>query len=103
MLQLAVQDSSYNILHQAVQSEPEAYPAIWGFVTTTTVICTWLMLGLFVAVVTGTFERVRENYRLTRVQNALANEEEDGGADAHVFTTNSFHRGTRDGAHFSGG
>lgn len=90
MLQLAVQDSSYSILHQAIQAEPEAYPAIWIFCVISTVICTWLMLGLFVAVVTGTFERVRENYRITRVRNAAVNETQEETFDGtHAFSNDA--------------
>lgn len=35
-------------------------PLTWIFLILSTVLLEWLMLSLFVAVVTGTFERVRE-------------------------------------------
>lgn len=44
----------------ASQSEPISMPLTWIFLILSTVLLEWLMLSLFVAVVTGTFERVRE-------------------------------------------
>lgn len=50
------------------QSEPVSMPLTWTFVILCTVLLEWLMLSLFVAVVTGTFERVRQSYHgMTRV------------------------------------
>ena len=76
VLQIAVPDSAHAILHQALQSEPEAFAFTWTFIVLVTVMCTWLMLGLFVAVVTGTFERVRKTYRLVR-RGAFKNDQVD--------------------------
>jgi hypothetical protein len=49
--------------HSSSQSEPVSMPLAWTFLILSTVLLEWLMLSLFVAVVTGTFERVRETYR----------------------------------------
>jgi hypothetical protein len=112
-LQMAVPDSSYSIIHKALQSEPEVCcqkvqpislhpsvnfrgidsrttffqvaPIIWTIVMLITVFCTWLMLGLFVAVVTGTFERARERYRVTR--NVAGRAFMDESADHEKTTT----------------
>jgi hypothetical protein len=43
-----------------MQSEPVSMPLTWTFVVLCTVLLEWLMLSLFVAVVTGTFEKVRQ-------------------------------------------
>ena len=72
MLQMAVPDSHYAVMHHALQAEPGlTKPLTYVFVLSCTVILTWLMLGLFVAVITGTFQRVREKYRAERIQEAV--------------------------------
>jgi hypothetical protein len=101
MLQIAVPDSAYTVLHQALQSEPSTAPLIWGFVILCTVVCTWLMLGLFVAVVTGTFERVRARYgqraeakgSVERAAGATEDDEED--EEYHLDEVAKFQRTAR--------
>jgi hypothetical protein len=55
-------DMSYDVLWQALESEPQYFtlPLTYIFIFAITVFNTFLLLGLFVAVVTGTFKRVRE-------------------------------------------
>lgn len=59
-------DMSYDVLWQALESEPQYFtlPLTYIFVFAITVFNTFLLLGLFVAVVTGTFKRVRESNRI---------------------------------------
>ena len=60
MAQVVVPDSYYDILFRALQSEPSAAPSTYIFFFFVNVFDTFLLLGLFVAVVTGTFKRIRE-------------------------------------------
>ena len=57
-------DMSYDVLWQALESEPQYFtlPLTYIFIFAITVFNTFLLLGLFVAVVTGTFKRVRESH-----------------------------------------
>lgn len=57
-----VADSYYDIIWRSIESEPDVAPILWIFYFFISCLCTWLMLGLFVAVVTGTFKRVREQH-----------------------------------------
>ena len=60
MSQVVVPDSYYDILWRAFESEPQVLAFSLLFFMFVNVFDTFLLLGLFVAVVTGTFKRVRE-------------------------------------------
>ena len=60
LAQAVVPDSYYNILLRTQQSEPYIVPASMTFFVFFNLMTTFLLLGIFVAVVTGTFKRVRE-------------------------------------------
>jgi len=82
-LQLAMPDSAYSIIHQGLQSEPEE-PAVaitWSIILTIISMCTWLLSSLFTAVVTGTFERAREKYRVKRRTTAKADMDKSAELD----------------------
>ena len=66
VLQVALPDSSYDILHIGLQSERTAQPVTYVFILCISIFLTFLVLGLFVAVVTGTFARVRERQAAER-------------------------------------
>ena len=55
-------DSYYDVLWRGIMSEPESVGLTFLFFFTVTCFNTFLLLGIFVAVVTGTFARVREEY-----------------------------------------
>jgi hypothetical protein len=44
-------------------------------------MCTWLLSSLFIAVVTGTFERAREKYRVKRRTTAKADMDKSAELD----------------------
>ena len=58
--QVIMPDSYYDIIWRSFQSEPAAVGGTVVFFLFVNVFDTFLLLGLFVAVVTGTFKRVRE-------------------------------------------
>eukprot|EP00960_Hanusia_phi_P041224 754897-Hanusia_phi.AAC.1 len=58
--QLVAPDSSYDFLWRSIESEPEAIIGTYFLWAMITILCTFLMVGIFVAVVTGTFKKVRE-------------------------------------------
>ena len=60
--QVVVPDSYYDIWFRAIDSEPGAVASTYIFFIFINVFDTFLLLGLFVAVVTGTFKRVREKH-----------------------------------------
>ena len=60
--QVVVPDSYYDILWRSIDSEPKVTGATISFYFFINVFDTFLLLGLFVAVVTGTFKRVRESH-----------------------------------------
>ena len=83
VLQVAVPDSSYDILHIALGSEPAIRPVTYLFMTSMSVFLTFLMLGLFVAVVTGTFARVRGR-QAREVENATLRQREKAQVITHI-------------------
>ena len=58
-----VADAYYDIIWRSAFSEPQAKPFLLVAYLLVTVLTTWLLLGIFVAVVTGTF-KVRSRLRL---------------------------------------
>lgn len=62
LAQVVAPDGYYDVLWQSLESEPVAVPLTWLLYFSISCLCTFLLLGLFVAVVTGTFKRVREQY-----------------------------------------
>ncbi|EKX53939.1 hypothetical protein GUITHDRAFT_132377 [Guillardia theta CCMP2712] len=71
ILQVAAPDSSYDVILESLQSEPSAIILTWFFYVAITVLCTFLILGLFVAVVTGTFARVRERHASISFEDSI--------------------------------
>jgi len=68
VLQWVIADSAYDIMWFTYESEYDArfltfllYPAI-------TITCSWMLLGMFIAIVTGTFQRVREEQAVRKGQ-----------------------------------
>lgn len=47
----------YDVLHTMLDSEPVAQPLIWPLFILINILCTYLIVGLFVAVITDTFNR----------------------------------------------
>jgi hypothetical protein len=58
-------DSYYDILLRAIQSEPYIAAGTVAFFIFINAVDTFLLLSLFVALVTGTFKRVREKYSIS--------------------------------------
>ncbi|KAJ1481426.1 hypothetical protein T484DRAFT_1807355 [Baffinella frigidus] len=50
-------DSSYDVLWRLIKAEPNTFPLTMILWFAVTCLCTFLALGLFVAVVTGTFKK----------------------------------------------
>jgi len=67
----AVPDSYYMVVHYMLETEPSSAVVAWVIVTLITCLCTFLLLGLFVAVVTGTFGNVKA------IEEAKAAEDEE--------------------------
>jgi len=86
VFQVSVPDSAYDILHLGLQSEPDARPIIYIFVVFISVLQTFMVLGLFVAVVTGTFARVR-NRQAKEAKARLLREEARLEAEWHAWDT----------------
>jgi hypothetical protein len=55
-------DSYYDVLWRSIQSEPYWKGGLIVIYMMLTLIVTWLLIGIFVAVVTGTFKVVREEH-----------------------------------------
>eukprot|EP00961_Rhodomonas_salina_P260007 3513783-Rhodomonas_salina.1 len=86
IFQIAASDGNYDVIWNSLESEPQVFEAIWVYYFMISCLCTFLLLGLFVAVVTGTFKRVRETQSakyMTEVLNGADNpgEEEQVGED----------------------
>jgi hypothetical protein len=87
VFQIAAPDAPHDIIWRAVESESESIgPALWVFFITISCSCTFLLLGLFVAVVTGTFKRVREGQGAQMFANKVAAIEM--AIETHVITDN---------------
>ena len=87
VFQIAAPDAPHDIIWRAVESESESIgPALWVFFITISCSCTFLLLGLFVAVVTGTFKRVREGQGAQVFANKVAAIE--AAIETHVITDN---------------
>lgn len=59
VLQVVAVSGYQDVLWRSVWSEPLMQPITWVIYVLATVLCTFLVLNLFVAIVTGTFRRVR--------------------------------------------
>lgn len=59
LAQGAAPDSYYDIVWRSIESEPSAIPVFVILYFFLTLMSTWLLLGIFVAVVTGTYQVVR--------------------------------------------
>lgn len=71
----AVPDAYNEVMHYMLETEPGAAIIAWIIIVLITCLCTFLLLGLFVAVVTGTFANVQA-IEAARAE-AEATEEED--------------------------
>ena len=61
--QVVVPDSYYDVWWRMFDSEPLSWGLTGPFLIFVNIFDTFLLLGLFVAVVTGTFKRVRDNHK----------------------------------------
>lgn len=61
MLQVVAQSGYQDILWRSIWSEPAVAVVTWFIYVISTILCTFLILNLFVAIVTGTFRRVRQS------------------------------------------
>jgi hypothetical protein len=59
IFQATAVDGYYDVLHRSLQSEPTHKAITWLYYFLISCLNTFLLLGLFVAIVTGTFNRVR--------------------------------------------
>lgn len=64
LAQGAAADSYYDIMWRSFQSEPDATIVLILLYFLLTMMTTWLLLGIFVAVVTGTFKTIREKQKM---------------------------------------
>eukprot|EP00960_Hanusia_phi_P035946 752049-Hanusia_phi.AAC.3 len=60
LFQSTCPDSYYDVIWRSLESEPEIKPILLLCYFLISCLCTFLMLGIFVAVVTGTFSNVKE-------------------------------------------
>eukprot|EP00960_Hanusia_phi_P073241 767965-Hanusia_phi.AAC.3 len=84
ILQVAAPDSAYDVILESLQSEPSAIILTWIFFIAITVLCTFLILGLFVAVVTGTFARVRERHGSISFEDSIEDETQHKHVQIHA-------------------
>ena len=75
--QVVVPDSYYDVWHRMMESEPNAQGLTATFLLFVNIFDTFLLLGLFVAVVTGTFKRVRDKQKASHSAFITAEEEGD--------------------------
>mmetsp|Transcript_42872 Transcript_42872/g.135198 ORF Transcript_42872/g.135198 Transcript_42872/m.135198 type:complete len:1863 (-) Transcript_42872:2108-7696(-) len=83
--QLVAPDSSYDFLLRSIESEPEAMIGTYFLWAMITILCTFLMVGIFVAVVTGTFKKVREASQTGK--SGFLESEEDAELEDHTRTS----------------
>ena len=90
LIQYSVPDGAYDVLHNALESEPDAIALTWILFPLITFTNTFLVLGLFLAVIANTFQEVRQNkeHRQKRQEygdsNVGVEEEETSRFDATV-------------------
>ena len=78
ILQASVPDAFYDVLNIAIESEPRAVILTWVLFFSVTCLCTWLMVGIFVAVVTDTYKRESLKVELRKEEERKQNEIDDG-------------------------
>ena len=77
LAQGAAADSYYDIMWRSFQSEPDALIPLLVIYIFVTMMTTWLLLGIFVAVVTGTYKVIREKQIEDDEAEAQRREEEE--------------------------
>ena len=77
LFQVMIPDSYYDVWFRAMQSDPDLKYLTGILFPIITVLDTFLLLGLFVAVVTGTFKRIRQEQQASQFSNLTKDEEED--------------------------
>ena len=75
LAQGAAADSYHDVMWRSFQSEPNARIPLFVLYFFLTMMTTWLLLGIFVAVVTGTFKSIREKQKADDEAEAKRNEE----------------------------
>jgi hypothetical protein len=88
LAQGAAADSYYDIMWRSFQSEPDALIPLLAIYFFLTMMTTWLLLGIFVAVVTGTYKSVREKQKADDEAEAKRHEEEE----LHFFESHGYIR-----------
>ena len=77
LAQGAAADSYYDIMWRSFQSEPDVVVVLIILYFFLTMLTTWLLLGIFVAVVTGTFKTIREKQKVEDAKDADRREQHD--------------------------
>lgn len=77
IFQVVVPDSYYDVWYRMFDSEPVVKGVTGAFLFFVNIFDTFLLLGLFVAVVTGTFKRVRDSHRNHHSAFITAEDEEN--------------------------
>ena len=82
--QYSVVDGAYDVLHNALESEPDAFALTWIFFPLITFTNTFLVLGLFLAVIANTFQEVRRNKERSLKRHEPSDDDEISRFDATV-------------------
>jgi hypothetical protein len=78
-MQYSVPDGAYDVLHNALESEPDAIALTWILFPLITFTNTFLVLGLFLAVIANTFQEVRRNKEHRQKRQDYNDANEAGG------------------------
>ena len=79
---MSLMDGFVESLHKSIESEPAALGLTWILFTSVTCLCTWLVLGLFVAVVTDTYAREVDILRQSNKNDADEGKMDDQLSDS---------------------
>jgi hypothetical protein len=74
MFQLIAHDSYYDVWFRTMEGDPDLIYVTYILFPLITVLDTFLLLGLFVAVVTGTFKRIRNEQKFSQFTGQKTNE-----------------------------
>eukprot|EP00283_Hemiselmis_rufescens_P000787 CAMPEP_0173470682 /NCGR_PEP_ID=MMETSP1357-20121228/78005_1 /TAXON_ID=77926 /ORGANISM="Hemiselmis rufescens, Strain PCC563" /LENGTH=1276 /DNA_ID=CAMNT_0014438967 /DNA_START=139 /DNA_END=3966 /DNA_ORIENTATION=+ len=87
IFQTSLPDSMYDVLHTMLETEPAAVPIIWPLFILISILNTFLIVGLSVAVITDTFKRTDIKYNPPDA--TLEEEEKEEEEEGHAKSSNA--------------
>lgn len=87
MFQLIAHDSYYDVWFRTMEGDPDLIYLTYIIFPLITVLDTFLLLGLFVAVVTGTFKRIRNEQKFSQFTGQKTNETDPSLPEALLSPT----------------